>query len=590
MSDPRRFEDVPFFDWDGTPLEQAQPVEPRTRSAQGSPRLTSYAESGARASTPRPSAVGLDRRTGLSRTVSRPLSDFSSTPERFRRPSEMPRADFGSQSFAGVVQSPDPSVMTVTAAVQRLRDAVQQQLSGFWISGEVSNFSRAYSGHVYFTLKDDGAQIRAVFFSGSQRRFPVNFQDGDRIEVRGESDVYVKGGDLQVRVLEWRAAGLGALYEAYLKLKGRLEHEGLFAATRKKPLPRFVSAVAVVTSLQAAALQDVRRTLARRMPWVRITVFDTLVQGQEAPERIVSALARADASGADAVLLVRGGGSFEDLFAFSDERVVRAVAAMRTPIVAGIGHETDETLAALAADICASTPTAAAEQLGADLRAWLARLDEVGARLASALARRCDELDQALDRLEERTRSVPRLLEARSEALERRAQALERTMCAQIQNAETALGLSRGHFERSLSVYLAERFRVAERAARLLKSPDGALAAKRSAFESAAQRLTAAAPVMVLRAEERLATLGRRLPNAETLLAAREAHLTAIERNIAAFNPDTVLLRGFTLVSLGEEVITAAASLKVGDNLSIRFSDASVKAMVTETPTKKVGL
>ena len=294
------------------------------------------------------------------------------------------------------------NVLGVGAAVARIRSALGGMLGGVWVSGEVSNLSMPASGHVYLTLKDRDASIRCAYFAGSARRHPATFRTGDRIEVTGAVDVYAKSGDLQIKVTDWRHAGAGALYEAYLRLKARLSAEGLFFEGLKKPLPFFVRRVVVVTSAQAAALQDVRRTIDRRTPWVRLMLSPAYVQGESAPLSLMAALDRADAAGADVILLVRGGGSFEDLSAFNDERLVRKLRSLKTPVIAGVGHESDETLAALAADVCASTPTAAAEHIGPDIHYWRSLLDDFEERMTLAVDRKTDDAGQTLDRLEAR--------------------------------------------------------------------------------------------------------------------------------------------------------------------------------------------
>ena len=294
------------------------------------------------------------------------------------------------------------NVLGVGAAVARIRSALGGMLGGVWVSGEVSNLSMPASGHVYLTLKDRDASIRCAYFAGSARRHPATFRTGDRIEVTGAVDVYAKSGDLQIKVTDWRHAGAGALYEAYLRLKARLSAEGLFFEGLKKPLPFFVRRVVVVTSAQAAALQDVRRTIDRRTPWVRLMLSPAYVQGESAPLSLMAAIDRADAAGADVILLVRGGGSFEDLSAFNDERLVRKLRSLKTPVIAGVGHESDETLAALAADVCASTPTAAAEHIGPDIHYWRSLLDDFEERMTLAVDRKTDDAGQTLDRLEAR--------------------------------------------------------------------------------------------------------------------------------------------------------------------------------------------
>jgi exodeoxyribonuclease VII large subunit len=267
-----------------------------------------------------------------------------------------------SRSFAGRESSSKPyTVSQLTGQVRRLLEE-DPTLRDIWVEGEVSNFTRASSGHCYFTMKDAGAQLGCVLWrslADAQDWLPA---DGDQILARGSVSVYEAGGRYQFYVDRIRRAGLGELYVQFEELKSRLEAEGVFRPELKQALPRLPRCIGVVTSLGAAALQDILNVLARRYPVVEVLVAPTLVQGEGAPEQIVEALhsleQRADV---DVIIVARGGGSLEDLWAFNDERVARAIAASPTPIVCGVGHETDYSLADLAADVRAPTPSAAAE-------------------------------------------------------------------------------------------------------------------------------------------------------------------------------------------------------------------------------------
>ena len=261
--------------------------------------------------------------------------------------------------------SPDaPDLITVSALLARVESRIETLATGWWITGEVAEAKVSAANHCYFTLRDEGGQIRCVLFAGVLKSLEAagdfEIRAGDKLEVAGSLMVYPRSGDLQLRVLRVRRAGMGALYEAFLRLRAKLEAEGLFRPERKKPLPAFVRHVCVLTSSKGAALHDVLTTLKRRTPWIRITFANVLVQGADAPGSICRGLRAADECGADLLLLVRGGGSFEDLNAFNDETLARTIASLKTPVIAGIGHETDVTIAELVADRRASTPTAAA--------------------------------------------------------------------------------------------------------------------------------------------------------------------------------------------------------------------------------------
>jgi exodeoxyribonuclease VII large subunit len=276
------------------------------------------------------------------------------------------------------------SVADLTHYLRELFES-DELLQDVWVTGEVSNFKRHTSGHLYFTLKDDRASLRCVMWRSTaniQRYVP---RDGDAVEVHGSVSVYEAGGQYQLYADTFRHAGEGALYQEFLRLKALLEAEGLFAPERKRPLPVMPKQIGIITSSTGAALQDMLNTLHRRFPLVEVVLADTLVQGDGAPPKIITALQDiVRLARPDVIILARGGGSIEDLWAFNDEKVARAIAACPVPVITGIGHETDFTIADFIADLRAPTPTAAAEQCvpnQADLRMDL------------------DEFSQTLDRL-----------------------------------------------------------------------------------------------------------------------------------------------------------------------------------------------
>lgn len=292
----------------------------------------------------------------------------------------------------------------VAALVQAVGDALSARFGGCVVRGELSGFTRAASGHGYFTLKDEHGQasLRCAMFRRALSQVDFQPADGMLVEVRGQLSVYEARGELQLVAEGMQRAGAGALFEQFLRLKAKLESQGLFDSARKRGIPRQPRRVAVLTSLAAAALRDVLTALARRAPHVEVVVVPCAVQGSEAPPQIVQALAEltlAHRGGLpfDAAILCRGGGSLEDLWAFNDERVVRAVVACPVPVICGVGHETDFTLADLAADLRAPTPTAAAELVAQDRGAALDALDELGRRLSLRLRQRLDAQAQRLD-------------------------------------------------------------------------------------------------------------------------------------------------------------------------------------------------
>ncbi|HDR9708202.1 TPA: exodeoxyribonuclease VII large subunit, partial [Burkholderia aenigmatica] len=249
-------------------------------------------------------------------------------------------------------------VIPVSALNRAISTMLERSFPLLWISGEVSNFTRAASGHWYFSIKDQQAQMRCVMFRGRAQYAEFTPREGDRIEVRAVVTMYEPRGEVQLNVEAVRRTGQGRLYEAFLRLKAQLESEGLFAPERKRPLPAHPRAIGIVTSLQAAALRDVVTTLARRAPHIPVIVYPAPVQGAGSAEKLVAAVETATARReVDVLLVCRGGGSIEDLWSFNDEALARAIAASEVPVVSGVGHETDFTIADFAADVRAPTPT-----------------------------------------------------------------------------------------------------------------------------------------------------------------------------------------------------------------------------------------
>jgi exodeoxyribonuclease VII large subunit len=252
------------------------------------------------------------------------------------------------------------TVSRLTFYIRKLLEE-NESLQDVWVQGEISNLSRPASGHVYFTLKDSAAALKCVIWKKSATRLGVALQDGMEVEVHGRIGIYEVSGQYQLYADQVRPVGEGALYQEFLRLKSLLEAEGLFAPERKRPIPEFPQRIGIVTSATGAALRDMLNTLRRRLPLVEIILAPSPVQGIEAPPALVNAIQSLVLQSPDVILLARGGGSMEDLWAFNDERVVRAVATSEVPVICGVGHETDFTLCDFAADLRAPTPTAAAE-------------------------------------------------------------------------------------------------------------------------------------------------------------------------------------------------------------------------------------
>jgi exodeoxyribonuclease VII large subunit len=316
----------------------------------------------------------------------------------------------------------------VSALLLATGDALAARFGAVSVRGEISGFSRAASGHCYFTLKDAAGApgvLRCAMFRRAASLLDVAPGDGQQVDVRGRLGVYEARGELQMVVESLQRVGAGSLFEEFLRLRARLEAAGLFDAARKRALPVFPRAIGVITSLQAAALRDVLTTLRRRAPHVRVFVYPSPVQGADAPQALVAALELAGCRAeVDTLLLVRGGGSLEDLWAFNDERVVRAVAACPLPLVCGVGHETDFSLSDLAADLRAATPTAAAELAAPAREELLAQLQTRQAALRRSLLRAVQQQAQRVDMLALRMGQPGRALWGQAERL----QALQRRL------------------------------------------------------------------------------------------------------------------------------------------------------------------
>ncbi|HYE71210.1 MAG TPA: exodeoxyribonuclease VII large subunit [Aquabacterium sp.] len=407
-----------------------------------------------------------------------------------------------------------PRSWSVAALLLAASDALQSRLGAVAVRGELSGFTRAASGHCYFTLKDGDGQaavLRCAMFRRAAVLLDFRPVDGQQVELRGRVGVYEARGELQCIVESMQRLGSGSLYELFLRMRARLEAAGLFDTARKRPIDAHPRRLGVVTSLAAAALHDVLTAVARRAPHVHIVVYPAPVQGPEAPGLLADAIRRAGERGeVDTLIVCRGGGSLEDLWAFNDEQVVRAVAASPIPVVCGVGHETDVCLAELAADLRAPTPTAAAELATPRQADELQRLARLQALLGAAVQRRLDAQGQRLDRLALRLGRPARLVDrerARLLALARRTEGA-----------------------------IAEALRV-----------------RHWRLEPLQARLRAAA--------------------ARTLAAERE-RLSHLAVRLDAADPRRVLARGYAwLADADGHTVTSARALQAGQRLSARWAD-----------------
>lgn len=421
---------------------------------------------------------------------------------------------------------PGRGVWGVAGLLRALADALTVRFGAVAVQGEISGFSRAASGHCYFSLKDPSgaAAVRCVMFRRAAALLDFMPGDGMQVELRGRLAVYEARGDLQLMVEGMRRAGAGQLMEQFLRLKARLEVEGLFDPGRKRVLPAMPRCVGVVTSLATAALQDVATALARRAPHVRVVVYPAAVQGAEAPAQLVRAIELAGMRAeADVLIVCRGGGSIEDLWAFNDERVVRAVAGSGLPVICGVGHETDVTLSDFAADLRAPTPTAAAELAAPSARDAEALLAAWAHRLARALGQRLDAQAQRLDRVAMRLTRPADALRNHGKALalleQRRRALLQHALVRQRQRQQeqarrlqracaSLLRLRRAQLEAlGARIQALDPLRVVARGYALIQTAEGALVVEPGQLhDGQALRLTLAGGQASLRAEQVLRT------------------------------------------------------------------------------------
>jgi len=440
--------------------------------------------------------------------------------------------------------TPALPVLTVSELNRMARRALESQLPLLWVEGEVSNFTRAASGHWYFSLKDANAQVRCVMFRGRNQFADFTPANGDHVEIRALPSLYEARGEFQLGAEAIRRAGAGRLYEAFLRLKGKLEAEGLFDPARKRSLPRFPRRLGIVTSPQAAALHDVLTALARRMPGLPVILYPTPVQGAGAGAQIAAAIRTAGARAeCDVLLVCRGGGSLEDLWAFNDEAVARAIAASPMPVVSGVGHETDFTLADFAADLRAPTPTAAAELASPLRQELLLQLGHLARQLQHHLARRQHGEMQRLDYLARRLIHPAEQLRRRQTDLNQLAQRLDST-------ARTRL--------------TREQLRLARLNQRLVT------------------------PRHLIQREQRgLDALGLRIRHAaESGFRQRQLNLARLASSLAHLNPEGVLARGYSIVQLEDgSVVQDAATLDAGRKIGIRLHRGRARATVESVST-----
>ena len=429
--------------------------------------------------------------------------------------------------------------------VSELTRAINQLLEGsvplLWVKGEISNLVKASSGHWYFALKDEQAQVRCVMFRQKNIMQGHGLDNGVQVEVLASASLYEARGDFQLTIEQLRPAGLGVLYEQFARLKQKLERAGLFAVTRKRPLPSFPKRIGIITSIQAAALRDVLSTLKLRLPSVPVVLYPSPVQGGGSAEKIVQAIELANSRAECSVLILcRGGGSIEDLWAFNEEVVARAIAASGIPIVSGIGHETDFTIADFVADERAPTPTAAAQRVVPDRLSLLQGLRDMSQHLVRPMRNRVRHAMQTLDYLQRRIVHPAEKLQQKARQLDQLQQQMQRNFEHMLQQQQWRQSFLMQRMHGVGSDFHRLRDKQDHLRERLINA----------VYTSQSQRLT---------------------------------KLDAIMQHLSLLNPERVLARGYSLVQdENGRMVSDARSLIVGAELNIVFGKGWARARVQE--------
>jgi exodeoxyribonuclease VII large subunit len=433
-------------------------------------------------------------------------------------------------------------VVPVSALNRAIGTMLERSFPLVWVAGEVSNFTRAASGHWYFSIKDAQAQMRCVMFRGRAQYAEFMPKEGDRIEVRALVTMYEPRGELQLNVEAVRRTGQGRLYEAFLRLKAQLEAEGLFAAERKRALPSHPRAIGIVTSLQAAALRDVLTTLLRRAPHIPVIVYPAPVQGVGASAKLAAMVDAASARReVDVLIVCRGGGSIEDLWAFNEEVLARAIAESAVPVVSGVGHETDFTIADFAADMRAPTPTGAAELVSPQRVLLLRELDHRHAALARGFGRMMERRAQQLDWLARRLVSPAERLARQRMHLQQLSARLSSAGARPVRDARARFSLLQMRWQRW--------------------RPD--LAAHQAKLDNLTQRLDAA----LLRQHERQA-----------------ARISTLVARLEVLSPQRTLERGYAAVLDAQtgRAVRAPSSLKPGRRLTVHLAEGTADVALAD--------
>ncbi len=477
------------------------------------------------------------------------------------------------------VLSTPTQAFSVTEVNSMIADLLAAGLPGFlWIAGEISNLSMAASGHRYFSLKDSGSTISCALFRGSAKRIAReilhNLKNGDKVIIKASLSVYKPRGSYQLIISDIEPAGFGALAKAFSELKIKLDNAGFTASERKRAIPTWARGIGVITSATGAAIRDILITLNRRAPFIPVTVYPTLVQGEAAPQQIIKALQQANANlDIDVIILARGGGSLEDLMAFNDEDVAMTVVNSRLPVVTGVGHETDFTIVDFVSDYRAATPTAAAAIVSPDKVVLSANLKKYRQRLLMAANSQIQQRQQTLLALTRRlsVQHPIRPLQQQSQRLDELAQRLQHAFVERFKQQQQRLA----HYRQQLEA----------------KSPLQSLRHKRGQLDGVKQRLQQSM-------QQRLSAEKQRIDNAQRGVNAftirfkmHQQQVKGLNARLTLLSPLGVLARGYALTfAENGQIVRSVTQVQQGDNLTVRLADGEITVIASDKTKDYNGL
>lgn len=432
---------------------------------------------------------------------------------------------------------------TVRQLVNYLKNKLDNDffVQAIWVNGEISNFTAHSSGHYYFTLKDEFARINCIMFANYAARLKTKPADGQKVLVKVNTSIYEKSGQIQLYVTDVTDIGMGILYQRFLELKEKLEQEGVFNSALKKPLPKYPFRIAVVTGKATAARQDVISTIQRRWPVAKIMEFNCLVQGEQAYLSIIEALSKADVSDADIIILARGGGSIEDLWSFNEETLIRFIQQLKTPLISGVGHETDTTLVDYISDYRAPTPTGAAEMATPSLIDVRNEIDDNETRIKRSILNTLNlKNDQITQLAEKKVLRNPELL---------------------TQKASMNLIMNIRSLEHYVIVIQQKRYQI-ENQKKVLST------LKNTLFDHVANELTNNSQMLNERLNQVIAN------NKQTI-----SHQIDL---LNAYSPLSIIKKGYAIIEKDDKVLRSIQTVRLNDEISIRLTDGNLKAIISK--------